>query len=249
MRSPLAIPIGGIPPCIRPLMRKKSAPSSPPRRMPIARTRLRFSRRNLGGELEIPLGEHEGVFAIETFRCRRRIDDQRTVQPHRHLDGRIGVGVIPAGSGWFRDELVGERLSWIDRRLAETGDAIHLRADIHAVPVDRGGNGEIVFKRHANRVAFSGADLRTGHLTVVSPNPNGDIVHQRPFELGRSESVRHQRRFRSRLILREPGIVDQREERGGRHGARTTAQQRTAGMATTEPFRESWHLTEFHGAF
>jgi len=64
--------------------------------------------RDARGQLEVPLRQHQGVFAIPGFGGCFRFDDDRTVETHWDLNFWIGVRVIPAGAGRGGDELIGE---------------------------------------------------------------------------------------------------------------------------------------------
>jgi hypothetical protein len=150
---------------------------------PVSWASLGRSGRHRGGQLQITLLENVGVLAVVGPGRDARLDDERTVQAERHLQRRVGVGVVPAGAGRCGDEVVDEFGAGFDRGLVEPGRAVHRRGHVDAVPVDGGRHRELVAQRHADAVALGHPQLRAGHLPVVAPGPDGRAGHDLPVEL------------------------------------------------------------------
>ena len=78
----------------------------------------------LSAECSVPssssrdVAEHEHELVGDLHRVVRIVDEQRTVEAEAHLRGRHHVRVIPEQPGVGHDEVVGERSSRLDRRLA-----------------------------------------------------------------------------------------------------------------------------------
>ena len=104
--------------------------------------------------------------------------------------------MVPVGSVLPHAEPVLEGLARVDPVEAQARHAIHRRGQDHAVPVDRGGLGQLVGDAQAHRVALAPAQLRRRQRAVHdrgAPGAAGEIDRQladRQVELGAGEDLR-----------------------------------------------------------
>ncbi len=88
---------------------------------------------------------------------------------HRHLCHLVGMRVVHERPRPARDEFVDERLAHTDRRLGQSGHAVHAVGQALAVPVDAGVLRQAVGDEQAHPVALHHFDRRSGGLSVVAP--------------------------------------------------------------------------------
>ena len=86
-----------------------------------------------------------GVALVDQLlRDRHLVDQERPEQPVRHLHLRVVVRVVDADRRAVGDELVGEALARLDRRLRVRVDTVHRVRHLDAVEVHRGRLGQVV---------------------------------------------------------------------------------------------------------
>src|SRR2546427_9507443 len=116
-----------------------------------------------------PLLEDDAEVMIDARivgRCGVR--DEKADEPHHLLHG--AVGVIEERAFLMDGELVQIFSAGRHGLLADERHAVLLDGDFEAVPVERGGFGQGVFKDDADAVALPNLDGWAGARTAVAPN-------------------------------------------------------------------------------
>ena len=116
-----------------------------------------------------PVVEHQNLVRVHLGRV-GFFHDQRTGQATRHLLHRIGVSVIPVGSGIRRHEVIVEGVAGRHRVLRQASHAVHRVVDADAVPVDRGRHVEVVDQTAGDPFALSDADRSARQHSVIRPH-------------------------------------------------------------------------------
>ena len=125
---------------------------------------------DLVGRLADPIGpvvEDDDGLAVVAAGLGRVLDDQHAVQAAVQL--HPGMGVEEVGAGVGDRELIDEAGTGGDRGLGEPGDAVHVVADCHAVPVDAGRGGQVVVELDAKKLTGAQPQLRPRHRAIERP--------------------------------------------------------------------------------
>ena len=99
------------------------------------------------------------------------MDHDRAVDATLLLEPRVRV--IPVGSGLLQRELVDERRVGRDAREAHVGNTVHLRWEQQAVPVDGGGDVQLVVDVDPGELALAEEQRRTWDAPVDGQRLDG----------------------------------------------------------------------------
>src|SRR4051812_5061538 len=129
--------------------------------------------------------ENEEVVAIHPFDAARllRLDDERAEKPETDLLRGVVMRVVHVRARVRYRELVGVRLSRLDRGLCDEGHPIYIVRRLEAVEVDRRRFAELVPEHDANAISFTHPNLWAGHLSVVRHRGNALPRRGLPLDL------------------------------------------------------------------
>lgn len=112
------------------------------------------------------------------------LDNQRTDQATTQFFAAADMGVIPVAAGIRHAELVVEILTGQYRQLRDVGHAVHFQGQADAVPVDGGGNRQMVDKAHPQPFALAYAQL--GARCRGAKGPSLGLVSRHQLHVQRS---------------------------------------------------------------
>src|SRR5690349_429075 len=128
-----------------------------------------------------------------------RMDDEKTLHAHRHLDHLIRMRVIHLRPVLVQSELIGISFTRGNVFLSHTADSIHSVRRKDTMPVHGSWFGQFVSHQNANAIAFHCLNCRTGALTIVTP-----AVHCHAWSKFTSHRFGHKVKLFS-PILHRPG--------------------------------------------
>src|SRR6185369_1778032 len=96
--------------------------------------------------------------------------------------------VVEISSVLMDSEVIGERFTRLNHRLADERHAVHGNRYLQTMPVDRSIFRQLIFENNANVIAFCNLNSRTRHTTVIAPDSD-HLCWRHPS--GRQELASH----------------------------------------------------------
>ena len=149
----------------------------------MARGKVRVDLRRF--RVKQPVIKDQYLFPIQVRRL-GFLDDQRAIEPARHLFGRAVMRVIPVGSGIRHGKIIVEALPQLDRGLGQPGNTIHRIVYANPVPMHRACLGQCVHEAALQPRTLLKTHLRAGHRAAIAPDFGLGIAFRRQLNAGRA---------------------------------------------------------------
>ncbi|CAI8794765.1 hypothetical protein EMIT0P218_10428 [Pseudomonas sp. IT-P218] len=138
--------------------------------------------------VDMPAFQAQGLFVLETGGL-ALLDDQRADQATTELFATVHMRVIPVAAGIGHTEFVIEVLPRQHRQLRHVRHAVHFQRQADAVPVNRGGNRQVVDESHPQ--PFTLAHAQFGAWRRRAERPGRGLVpgHQLDVQRCRNQFI------------------------------------------------------------